>query len=195
MATPFSNRATPSVDPGVATFAFRILLASLSMIFLATLVAYAIVRGSNEVWRTSEMPTLPLGLLASTVLLIGVSAALERARRQFRDNDPQRARVALQIAGVASVAFLVGQALNWQQMNVPAGPVRTLYVFTFYMLTGTHALHAIGGLVPLALVMWRAERGEYSSSNHHGVTLCAQYWHYLGVVWLVLLAALWWGSL
>jgi cytochrome c oxidase subunit 3 len=71
-----------------------------------------------------------------------------------------------------------------------AAPVRSLYPYTFYMLTGLHAAHVVGGLVPLTLVMSRARRREYSSSSHEGVQLCVHYWHYLGVVWLVLFSAL-----
>jgi len=181
-------------DPSVVTFAFRIFLASLTMIFGATLVAFAIVRNSNDVWRTPDMPALPLGLVACTVLLGGISWSLERALARYRRNDLSGAQMELKMAAVFAVGFLAGQALNWQQMLVPVTTARTLYPFTFYMLTGTHALHVLGGLVPLGVVLWRTSRGDYSSSRHQGVMLCAQYWHYLGAVWLVLLAALFWGT-
>lgn len=178
----------------MARFAFRIVLASLSMVFLSTLVAYALVRSANDVWRTPEMPALPLGLVATTALLGGISLALERARAHLRRNAVARALVALEVAALGAIGFLAGQALNWHHMALPVGASPTLYPFTFYMLTGTHAAHVLGGLVPLALVIGRATRGEYSSSRCQGVDLCAQYWHYLGGVWLVILGALWLGS-
>jgi cytochrome c oxidase subunit 3 len=181
-------------DPSVLSFAFRILLASLTMIFLATLLAYALIRSHNELWRTPEMPPLPLGLVGATILLGGVSLALELALRHLRRNDLRGARAVLEVAALCGFGFLAMQAINWQQMVMPEGAPRTLYPFTFYMLTGTHALHVVGGLVPLAVVYQRARREEYSSSRYHGVTICAQYWHYLGVVWLVLMAALWTGT-
>ena len=75
-----------------------------------------------------------------------------------------------------------------------ATDARTLYGFTFYMLTGLHALHVIGGFVPLVIVLNKAKGREYSSSNHEGVKLCAQYWDYLGVIWLCLLSVLYFAT-
>jgi len=62
------------------------------------------------------------------------------------------------------------------------------------MLTGLHAVHVIGGFVPLLVVQAKARRREYSSSNHEGVKLCAQYWDYLGVIWLILIAVLYFAT-
>ncbi len=62
------------------------------------------------------------------------------------------------------------------------------------MLTGLHALHVIGGFVPLLVVLGKAKRREYSSSNHEGVKLCAQYWDYLGVIWTILLSVLFFAT-
>jgi heme/copper-type cytochrome/quinol oxidase subunit 3 len=62
------------------------------------------------------------------------------------------------------------------------------------LLTGVHALHVLGGFVPLGFVVHHALRRQYSSSSHEGLTLCAQYWHYLGAVWLVLVSMLYLGN-
>jgi heme/copper-type cytochrome/quinol oxidase subunit 3 len=39
-----------------------------------------------------------------------------------------------------------------------------------------------------------ASKRQYSSSRHEGLSLCAQYWHYLGVVWLILVTMLYLGN-
>ena len=75
-----------------------------------------------------------------------------------------------------------------------ATDARTLYGFTFYMLTGLHAVHVVAGFVPLGVILNKAKRREYSSSNHEGVKLCTQYWDYLGVVWCVLLGVLYFAT-
>ncbi|MES1188563.1 MAG: cytochrome c oxidase subunit 3 [Myxococcales bacterium] len=43
-------------------------------------------------------------------------------------------------------------------------------------------------------MLHHAWRRHYSSSNHEGLSLCAQYWHFLGVVWLVLVTMLYLGN-
>jgi cytochrome c oxidase subunit 3 len=69
-------------------------------------------------------------------------------------------------------------------------PRPTLFAFTFYLLTGLHAAHVLGGFVPLGIVLHRAGEREYSSSRYDGVRFCVWYWHYLGVIWLVLLTVM-----
>ena len=172
------------------------LFGTLSMLFGASVVGYLITRSQNDVWKTASMPGLPLGLVASTILLAGLSAAMHVALRAVRQNRFETLQRALTVALLLGLAFVVGQAENWRSMYAAAiaTDARTLYAFTFYMLTGLHAAHVIGGFVPLCIVLGKTRRREYSSSNHEGVKLCAQYWDYLGIVWLILISVLYFAT-
>jgi len=176
--------------------AMIVLFGTLSMLFGASVVGYLITRSQNDVWKTASMPGLPLGLVASSVLLAALSGAMHVALRAVRQNRFERLQRALSVALLLGLAFVVGQAENWRSMYAAAiaTDARTLYAFTFYMLTGLHALHVIGGFVPLLVVLGKAKRREYSSSNHEGVKLCLQYWDYLGVIWLILLGVLYFAT-
>ncbi len=188
-------RREPSF-PGVSTaqLGMYIGLASLTMIFGASLVAYFVTRAQSQVWRTVTLPHLPLGLFASTLLLVGVSAALYVARRRLDKNDLPRFRTTLSVALALGGGFLLAQLQNWRGIaqSSLAAPVKTLFEFTFYFLTGLHALHVLGGLLALAFV--RSRSAHYSSSNSEGPHLVRQYWDFLLVVWVVLLGALWIGN-
>jgi cytochrome c oxidase subunit 3 len=92
---------------------------------------------------------------------------------------------------VLGVAFLVSQTVNWFVLVAAAfTPKANLYAFTYYLLTGLHALHVLGGLVPVGVVTARAFRGDYSAARHSGVEYAAMYWHFLDVVWVVLFIVL-----
>jgi cytochrome c oxidase subunit 3 len=173
-----------------------VLFGSLSMLFGASIVGYLITRSQNVVWKTASMPGLPIGLLGSTALIAGLSVAMHRALRAVRENRFEALQRALSVALLVGVAFVAGQVLNWRSMYAAtiASEARTLYGFTFYMLTGLHAVHVLAGFIPLSLVLHKARRREYSSSNYEGLKLCAQYWDYLALVWLVLLAVLYFGT-
>jgi cytochrome c oxidase subunit 3 len=173
-----------------------VLFGSISMLFGASIVGYLITRSQNDIWRTASMPGLPLGLLASTGLLLGLSISMHRALRAVRENRFERLQRSLLLALLFAIAFVLGQALNWRAMSAAttATDARTLYGFTFYMLTGLHAVHVVAGFVPLGVLLNKAKRREYSSSNHEGVKLCTQYWDYLGVVWGVLLGVLYFAT-
>jgi cytochrome c oxidase subunit 3 len=118
------------------------------------------------------------------------------ALRAVRHNRFEVLQRSLTVALTLTGAFVLGQAQNWRSMYgaTLASDARTLYGFTFYMLTGLHALHVLGGFVPLLVVLGKAKRREYSSSNHEGVKLCAQYWDYLALVWLILISVLYFAT-
>ncbi len=95
------------------------------------------------------------------------------------------------VTAVLALAFLIVQAFNWYAILEANTAVKsTIYGFTFFVLTGLHALHVIGGIVPIWVVTRRANTGRYSAKDHDGVRLCAYYWHFLGVVWIILFVAL-----
>jgi len=195
IAAAASSGSSPSgISP--KQLAMLVLFGSISMLFGASIVGYLITRSQNDIWKTASMPGLPLGLLASTGLLAGLSFAMHRAVHAVRENRFERLQRSLLLALLFGIAFVLGQALNWRAMYAAttASDARTLYGFTFYMLTGLHLLHVIGGFVPLSIVLTRAKRREYSSSNHEGVRLCTQYWDYLGVVWCVLVGVLYFAT-
>jgi len=178
------------------SLALTILMASMTMLFGASIVGYAVTRAQNPVWRVAGMPGLPWGLLLSTLWIALVSFAFRRAVLAVRRNRMEELERWLLVAGGGALAFLVAQALNWRvMMNAEASvETRTLYAFTFYMLTGLHAAHVLGGFVPLGIVLRKARARQYSSSRYEGVRLCGRYWDYLGIVWLVLLLVMLWGS-
>jgi len=176
--------------------AMNVLFGTLSMFFGASVVGYLITRHQNAVWKTETMPALPVGLIASSILIASLSVSMHYALRAVRQNRFDALQRGLSVALLLGGAFVIGQVNNWRSMYAAtaAPDGRTLYAFTFYMLTGLHAAHVIGGFVPLSIVLGKARRREYSSSNHEGVKLCAQYWDYLGIVWSILLAVLYFAT-
>lgn len=174
-----------------------VLFASLTVLFGAGLVGYFVTRAASAAWRPPGMPGLPAGLWVSSALVIGISVLMEAGLAAARKNQP-RALWQRLWAGLLCVAlFLIAQAHNWLEMHRSIAQIelRTLFPYTFYLLTGLHAAHVVGGLVPLGIVLARAHRREYSSSRHEGILLCTQYWHFLTVIWIVLFVALEFGSL
>jgi cytochrome c oxidase subunit 3 len=180
----------------LAQLGLVVLFVSMSVLFGASLIAYLITRAQNPVWRTPEMPPLPLGLLASTAIIAALSIFMHRAVRAARENRNEGLMRELTLAFLCAAGFLVCQSANWRTM-IPAlhgSDPYARYAFTFYWLTALHAAHVVGGFVPLGIVLSRARRRQYSSSRFEGVRLCKQYWDYLGVVWIVLLAALYFAT-
>ncbi|HVU04180.1 MAG TPA: cytochrome c oxidase subunit 3 [Polyangiaceae bacterium] len=197
----YSFRSDSRETPGPREASFRMSseqllvvlgFVTIGVLFGATIVAYVITRLSAKSFHPEHSPGLPVGLLGSTALLFGVSGAMHNAYMSVSRNRPDSLRRSLWLGFAFAAAFIVGQVLNWRAMFAAqtsfAQP--TLFAFTFYLMTGLHALHVLGGFVPLGIVLFRAAQREYSSSRMDGVRFCVWYWHYLGAIWLVLLAVM-----
>jgi cytochrome c oxidase subunit 3 len=167
-------------------------LVSLSILFAASLVGYLVVRQRAARWVPEGTPPLPWGLWLSTLVLVISSGTMHGALLAIRGGRQQPATRALAATLALGILFLLTQVWNWWRMVAVDAvlPTGSLYGFTFYVLTVLHALHVVGGLVPLALTTAKSSRGAYSWADFQGVRLTGMYWHFLGVVWLVLFAVL-----
>lgn len=185
---PAAHGANP---PGTGTLGMWFFLLSLAVLFAASLVAFIVVRGRAEQWPPPGMPRLPSGLWLSTLLLLAASGTVQWALAAARAGRQTALRAALASTLALGVLFLVSQTANWMGLvRAQMAMTANLYAFTFYMLTGLHAAHVVGGLVLLAVVNVRAIRGRYGPGYHPGVLYSAMYWHFLDGVWLVMFALL-----
>jgi cytochrome c oxidase subunit 3 len=183
----------PSRTPAsLGQFGMIILLVSISVLFVAASLAVLITRSQVAVWRQPGSPGLQWGTAVSTASLLVVSWQLQAGLVAIRSNRFTQSLAHLRWGIIAAVAFLFVQALNARQLLSLEGPLasHSLFVFSYDLLVGLHALHVLGGFVPLVLVYGKVQRRDYSSSRHSGFAFCVQYWHYLAVIWLLLLVTL-----
>ena len=180
-----------AMDPGVGRLGFRLFLLSLGILFAASMVGFLVIRVRADAWPPPGVPGLPVGLWIGTVVLLVSSATMVVATKAARGGDATRLGPALAVTWLLGAAFLGIQIANWMQLAGAEMTARSgLYGFTFYMLTGLHGVHVIGGLIPLAVVTVQSFRGRYTAAEHRGVTYGAMYWHFLDGVWLVMFAAM-----
>jgi cytochrome c oxidase subunit 3 len=172
----------PTAKIGLGVF-----LAVVGSLFALFISAYS-MRMELIDWRPLPVPKL---LWFNTCVLIASSGALQWAQVAARRDDSEGVMVGLLAAGVSAVVFLVGQLLAWQQLTsagyfAAANPANAF----FYLITATHGLHLLGGLVALGKVTAKAWRGVAVPKLRLSVELCTMYWHFLLLVWLILLALL-----
>lgn len=60
----------------------------------------------------------------------------------------------------------------------------------FYILTGLHLLHLVGGVISLFIVFFKSIFKKYTINDHIGIKVSAIYWHFLDFLWLYLLGLL-----
>lgn len=170
-----------------AKIGLGIFLAVVGALFSLLASAY-LSRMSGADWWAIPVPRL---LWANTAVLVASCAAVQWAVVEARRGADEGMRLGLDVALVTAFLFLAGQIMAWLQL-VAAG-----YVLAdnpansfFYMLTGLHGLHIVGGLAVLARTRVRllTDSTAPSARLRLGIELCATYWHFMLVVWLLLFA-------
>jgi heme/copper-type cytochrome/quinol oxidase subunit 3 len=191
---PLRERPSPGLSISSGQLGMLLVLVSISVLFVATGVAVVVTRAQAPASTLAGVHSLPWGIAVSTVFLGGLSWALQRSLGAVRTNRYDQCQRDLLTGGAFALAFLVGQAVNCRRVLASEAALEphSFFLVSFFLLVGVHALHVTGGLVPLGYVYRKVVRREYSSSRHEGLKLCVQYWHYLGVVWLLLLLTLGW---
>ena len=191
--SPESGRDTSvGIDPGLSPrrLGMRLFLVSLGILFGASLIGYLVIRWRADDWPPPGTPDLPAGLWVSTAILAVLSALLVVAVRSARAVETIDLVRQLAAATALAVAFLAAQTANWVSMAAGGElPRQSLLLFGFYVFTVLHALHVLGGVVPLVLVTLRARQGRYVD-DPEPVELVASYWHFLGVAWLAIFVVL-----
>jgi cytochrome c oxidase subunit III len=193
MSAPVPHRIDPRTAPvrrDMARLGMMLVMASLGMLFAAAIVGYLVVRVNAPAAPGVEFP-LPAGLWASTALLLGCSGSMAWALRRIRHDDRRGLRRGLATTMALALAFLFSQGVSWAALlEARLTATTNLFGFSFFLLTGLHAAHVIGGLVPLGTIMARAFRDRYSIFEHRGVEYTAMYWHFLDGTWIVVFAVL-----
>lgn len=158
-------------------------LAVVSSFFMLFIISYY-TRSQFPDWEKLADPGI---LWINTAVLVLASIALQVASNAARRSAVVTMRNALIAGGLLTLAFIAGQLLAWDQLATAgfyaADNPATAF---FYLLTGLHALHLLGGLWFMIVLGFRLNRDTQKEKALQAVTLCATYWHYLLLVWLIL---------
>ena len=167
--------------------ALRMFLAVVFVLFMLFITAY-FIRMELDDWRPMPEPGL---LWVNTAMLFLCSIAMQWTRGAARRSEQARVKWGMVVSGFFTLAFIYGQSIAWQELNnagyyLASNPANSF----FYVLTGLHALHVLGGLWVWTRSTFKVWAGTEVKAVKLSVELCAVYWHFLLLVWLVIFAIL-----
>jgi cytochrome c oxidase subunit III len=164
----------------VGLYAF---MGTVCMLFLGFTSALVLRRASPD-WRPLSAPSL---LWLNSAVLVASSFTLETARRRLRHWDVRGCESWTWLTGFLGAAFIAGQVAAWKQLAAAGVFLATNPSSSFfYVLTGTHIAHLVGGLAWFGLCVARLRRMAFAPGED-GLGLFATYWHFLAGVWIYLL--------
>lgn len=160
------------------------LMGVIGMLFALLLAAY-VMRMSLGDWRA--LPSIN-ALWFNTGVLAAACIVIQSSASQARRGDFRRSRRDWRLAGGLALAFVAAQLWVWHDLvlrhyGVSGNPANSF----FFLLTGLHGLHLLGGLVAWVCL---APRQLTHTLRVRRLSLTAQYWHFLFVLWIVLFAAI-----
>jgi cytochrome c oxidase subunit 3 len=171
--------------------ALKVFLAVVAVLFMLLVTAYG-GRMAYEDWRPAPQISL---LWANTFVLILSSVALQWAQYSVRRGRMDAMRAGLLAGGAFTVVFLFGQVLAWRQLGAMVYfEVSNPAIAFFYLITGLHGLHLLGGLVAWGRTVVKVWGNFDVAKVRQSVELCTVYWHFLLLVWLVLFGLLFTGN-
>jgi heme/copper-type cytochrome/quinol oxidase subunit 3 len=186
----------PLPDPtAVGRLGLRLFLISLSMLFAAGLVALIVSHLARPTESADPRLSLPPILWLSTLLLLLSGMAIEgSARAARRARIPETGRW-LRVSCLFGCLFTVAQSagmtelLARHELSLSTQSIVGLHGLAFALVL-IHAVHVFGGLILVGILVVRASLHRLSLEHLPAVRSAATYWHFLEVVWVTLLVAI-----
>ena len=179
---PASTEDPSKSPPGLYRMAVLLVCGAVTSFFAALVVAYYWRKASPGVW---DQIALPRTLWISTAIILASSVTFEAARRVYRRGLHALSARLMLITACLGAAFLVAQLSAWRTLVAQGAYMQqNPYSSFFYIFTGLHAAHLLGGLIALGfVVLGRRRRREL-------IDAAAYYWHFLLMLWIVLFVVL-----
>ena len=178
---PGDGSAAPSVSP--ARIGVWLLVAAITILFAAFTSTYLVRRNAGD-WPAVVLP--PVLWLTTAVLLIS-SGTMEAARQAAGRGTRAPLRRWLGVTTVLGLVFLGGQLMAWKQLAASGVFMATNpHSAFFYLLTGAHGLHLVGGIGALIFALAKAPAAPTRAAALDVTDPVATYWHFLDGLWLYL---------
>ena len=187
------GRHRPDRRPSPRRFSTGIAIGMVSilMFFMALASAFLVLHHSSHVWVAVRLPRI---LWVNTAVLIGSSIFLERARIRLSQGDGRGFRNMWLVATVMGFLFVAGQLVAWRELADQGVYIASNQASSFfYIFTGAHGVHLLGGVAALLFVLLRNfEKSQVSRSLAAEIT--SYYWHFMDGLWIFLFALLYLGK-
>lgn len=174
--------------------ALNFALGGITSLFLGLSAAY-LFSSTNWTWKQFSFPKL---FLVSSIVLVASSFTLEKALSAFKNDDQDGLKKYLTATIIFAILFVITQSIGWIELQNEGifmnGKPNGSYL---YLISGVHALHVIGGILPLSIFFIKTIRSlkdpvesliMFSSPDKlTSFKMITRYWHFVDFLWIYLL--------
>ena len=192
-ATTFEKSQIHSLTrPNMVSVGTIVWLSSELMFFAALFAMYFSIRATSEsLWETeTEKLNLPYALVF-TIILVASSFTCQFGVFAAERGDVYGLRRWYALSFVLGLIFVLGQANEYRELVHEGITISSNgYGSVFYLTTGFHGLHVIGGLIAFLFMMARSTMGRFTPAQATSAIVVSYYWHFVDVVWIGLFATI-----
>lgn len=176
------------------------------LLFSGLFLAYVVYRYLHpEVFTdASNLLSLPLGGL-NTVVLIGSSLTMALAVRASQLSNARHQIIFLAVTLALAGMFLVVKYFEYtgkfshgvypgfyfdphggHYEHLAQVPYARTFFGIYFLMTGLHGVHVVGGMAAIGWLLWRATRAPFSANYYTPVEVVGLYWHLVDIIWIFL---------
>lgn len=167
-----------------------VLLGAETMLFVGLIGAFLVFRMGNVNWPPLSLGDIQLPQLVTginTLLLLISGYTMFYSVRSIQQDRIWQHHVAMAFTWFLGLAFLVVQGSEWVQLIGKGLTLQSgIYGGIFYVLIGCHAVHVLGAVMWLSIVLAKSLFGRFSSQEYTGVETCMLYWVFVVALWPIL---------
>lgn len=160
---------------------------SMTMMFAGLTSAFVVSKSRPDWLKDFQMPS---AFYVSTVLIILGSVTMHRAKKYIQKDQRAATTKMLWSTLLLGILFFVFQFLGYQQIIAQGfyftGSASSITTTFLYVVTLTHLLHLLGGIISLLVIIYNHFKQKYNASQTLGIELGAMYWHFLDLLWIYL---------
>ena len=156
-------------------------LSSELMFFAGLFAAYFTLRGTSDAWPPEGVELETVRTAGATVILLISSVSMHKAVMAAEHGNGRLAARWLIVTGVLGAVFLGNQASEYATATFTMSS--HAYGSMFFLMTGFHGLHVLGGILFMAAAGYVAGRGS-KAPTVPTLLVCAYYWHFVDAVWV-----------
>ena len=194
MKIPYNEELRPDTGLYNAKLGIWLFLASEIMLFGGLFSAYIMLRLSDPNWASYGQDALnvPLATL-NTAVLITSSITMVMSWVSLKLNDLKKYKFYMGLTLLCSFGFLIIKYIEYtSKFDHGLFPSTNNFLAVYFVLTGLHMLHVIGGILVNGYFfgpgakMWNSEPERFTNR----IEVAGLYWHFVDLVWIFLFPAL-----
>ena len=186
---PYTIHARPDTGLYNGKLGIWLFLASEVMLFGALFSTLVLLRTSAPVWPHGyAILNVPLATL-NTFILIASSVTVVLAWANLRLGNLKKGKIFLALTLACGFGFLIIKAIEYgTKFSHHQFPSTNNFFATYYVMTGLHGLHVVGGMVVFVYLLLTANKwyAEHRDQFTNRVEVTGLYWHFVDLVWIFL---------